>query len=360
MSSKSKRRQSASVESTEPVVTDNLPESTPTVEEQALPYDSLNGLDLARSEESENQLRNTLQNTAIVKDVIASEDEGVVLLVLGESDLEDAMVKISPTLFAAGWKVTSWSSREGFSRITVEKVEEVKGWWDGQNFRGDRPEVMFEDIAPFIPEKGKVDITKIATAAGCSFLHVDKLLMHAEIDGLRKIDRMWWIGEPQPQVEEKPAAVASVVDPAALAAVQELQAAIATLSPEAKAKAIEMGLIAGAKRGSVKSTDATKSRPAKPTKEVHECACGCGGTTKSAFCMGHDARAKGRLQRAMNGKLLQDEIDWRPNANLITYVRTHPEWDTKFGAWLTDYEHSVEELGGENEVILGNDETAAE
>jgi hypothetical protein len=60
-----------------------------------------------------------------------------------------------------------------------------------------------------------------------------------------------------------------------------------------------------------KTTKAAKlakvAKPATEKKEkkeveVRECLCGCGGTTKSQFCMGHDAKAKGMLRRVIDGK----------------------------------------------------------
>jgi hypothetical protein len=47
----------------------------------------------------------------------------------------------------------------------------------------------------------------------------------------------------------------------------------------------------------------TTTTTTKATKTINPCYCGCGGTTKSKFVPGHDARFHGTVKKVVRGEL---------------------------------------------------------
>lgn len=60
-----------------------------------------------------------------------------------------------------------------------------------------------------------------------------------------------------------------------------------------------------------KTTETTETQDTKPTAPPRHCACGCGAEVrkKSDWRQGHDARAKGWLQRVSAGRCFEGERD---------------------------------------------------
>lgn len=119
---------------------------------------------------------------------------------------------------------------------------------------------------------------------------------------------------------------------------------IAEMHPASYELAVKMGILPVSKKQAAPRQPSKHAANTPRTPKVtvlQACACGCGGQTQSSFLPGHDARAKGRMIRALNGKMTQDEIGWKPNAELKAYVASHPEWQARFGGWIATVSEPV-------------------
>ena len=71
-----------------------------------------------------------------------------------------------------------------------------------------------------------------------------------------------------------------------------------------------------------KAKDKPKARSAPKVQPANQCLCGCGGTTKSRFLPGHDARLKGILSRLEKER--PREGDAVP-AEALKYAKANPK-----------------------------------
>ena len=66
----------------------------------------------------------------------------------------------------------------------------------------------------------------------------------------------------------------------------------------------------------------TATAPARNgDKTPNRCLCGCGGATRSRFCMGHDARYHGRIKRLKDGRLTLRDLEAEIGAEAIQTYR---------------------------------------